>query len=116
MENLPWGVYLTLAGMGTVLALLVILMLVLMAVGRLDRSRTPPARPATPVPEPEPVVLAPDGLTDEEVAAITIAVLTHVRVRRGQAAPAMREVQPGSQLFASRWVAAGRANQKRPWK
>ena len=55
-------------------------------------------------------------LTADEVAAITIAVLTHVRVRRGQAAPAMRDVQPGSQLFPSRWVAAGRAHHKRPWR
>ena len=113
MENLPWGVYVTAAGMGTVLALLLVLMLVLMAVGRLDRRR--PAEAPAPV-DKTPDAPAPDGLSADEVAAITIAVLTHVRVRRGQAAPAMRDVQPGSQLFASRWVAAGRAHQKRAWR
>ena len=114
MENLPWGVYVTAAGMGTVLALLLVLMLVLMAVGRLDRRRPAAAAPAAVDEAPD--APASDGLTADEVAAITIAVLTHVRVRRGQAAPAMRDVQPGSQLFASRWVAAGRAHQKRPWR
>jgi len=56
------------------------------------------------------------GPTPELLAAITMAVLTHVRVRRGQAAPEMRQVQPGSRLFASRWVAVGRAYQNKPWK
>ena len=60
--------------------------------------------------------MTPEGPTPELLAAITTAVLTHVRVRRGQAAPEMREVQPGSHLFASRWVAVGRAYQNKPWK
>lgn len=115
MENLPWGLYVTVAGMGAVLALLLVLMLALVLVGRLDRPRPDPLQthPPTPTPTDTPAL---GGLTEDEVAAITVAVLIHARVRRGQAAPAMREVQPGSQLFASRWVAAGRAHQKRPWK
>ena len=56
------------------------------------------------------------GPTPELLAAITTAVLTHVRVRRAEAAPEMRQVQPGSRLFASRWVAVGRAYQNKPWK
>jgi hypothetical protein len=49
------------------------------------------------------------------VAAITIAVLTHKSVRRREAAPAMRSYWPGSLLYASRWVASGRARQNRSW-
>jgi hypothetical protein len=50
------------------------------------------------------------------VAAITVAVLTHKVVRRRQAAPAMRSYWPGSLLYASRWVATGRARQNRTWR
>jgi len=50
------------------------------------------------------------------VAAITVAVLTHKAVRRHQAAPALRSYWPGSLLYASRWVATGRARQNRSWR
>jgi len=50
------------------------------------------------------------------VAAITVAVLTHHAVRRREAAPAMRSYWPGSLLYASRWVASGRARQNRSWQ
>jgi sodium pump decarboxylase gamma subunit len=114
----------TVMGMGTVFLLLVLLMLVLRGIGWLDQrgKRTPPSTPVGSVPaeeaageqpEPEP---APGELTPELIAAISIAVITHARVRRGQAAPAMRQVQPGSQLFASRWVSVGRSYQNQPWK
>lgn len=120
MENIPWGLYMTAAGMGSVFLLLVALMVVLIGIGRLDRAPEPAAvdvadesdevdeQPAGPV--------HPDGLSPELIAAITVAVITHAKVRRGQAAPAMRQVQPGSQLFASRWVSVGRAYQNQPWK
>jgi glutaconyl-CoA/methylmalonyl-CoA decarboxylase subunit delta len=118
MENLGFGLWMTAMGMGTVFALLLLLMLVLRAIGWVDKRAA--ARNAAPVMpsfdlEEEPKA-SPDGLTSDEIAAITIAVITHARVRRGQAAPAMRQVQPGSQLFASRWVAVGRSYQNQPWK
>ncbi len=48
--------------------------------------------------------------------AITIAILRHEETRRLQAAPAMRSYWPGSLLFASRWVAAGRTRQGQSWR
>lgn len=122
MADIGFGLWITAVGMGTVFAMLLLLMLLLQGIGRLDgRRRRQPAGA-----RPEPAVgldgsVKPDQpdageLSPELVAAITIAVITHVRVRRGQAAPAMRQVPPGSHLFASRWVAVGRAYQNKPWK
>ncbi|HQY99808.1 MAG TPA: OadG family transporter subunit [Propionicimonas sp.] len=120
MGDLGFGLYLAAAGMGTVFAVLLALMLVLKLIGRLDRpthrtgerasAADADAIDAGGTDEP------PDGLTPELIAAITIAVITHARVRRSQAAPSMRRVAPGSQLFASRWVAVGRGYQNQPWK
>ncbi len=119
MGEIGFGLYLAAVGMGTVFGVLLVLMLVLKLIGRLDRPTSVRTRIA-----PEPDVgtertadqTAADGLTPELVAAITVAVVTHARVRRSQAAPAMRRVAPGSQLFASRWVAVGRGYQNQPWK
>ena len=47
-------------------------------------------------------------------AAITVAVVTHAEHRRRQAAPETRAFAPGSQLFASRWVAVGRSRTHTP--
>jgi sodium pump decarboxylase gamma subunit len=118
MDNIGFGLYMTAMGMGTVFALLLLLMLVLRVIGWADARaarRTPVAPVAAPAAE-EDAGEVDDALTAEEIAAITIAVITHARVRRGQAAPAMRQVAPGSQLFASRWVAVGRSYQNQPWK
>lgn len=124
MNNIGWGLYMTLAGMGTVFLLLILLMFALIGVGRLDRlssksdstnqPKTESAPPSQTTPSTEP---APgDGLTPELIAAITIAVITHEKVRRNEAAPQMRRALPGSQLYANRWVAVGRAYQNQPWK
>lgn len=129
MENIPWGLYMTAAGMGTVFLLLLLLMLVLLLIGRLDATGKRPSTPAVSgelgesetgvddlVREGPAEPTHPSGLSPELIAAITIAVITHAKVRRGQAAPVMRRVEPGSQLFASRWVSVGRAYQNQPWK
>ena len=125
MDNIAWGLYMTLAGMGTVFALLVVLMVVLIGVGRLDRPKpktaaAPPSDDDADAGDDEPAEpeepAQPDALSPELIAAISVAVITHAKVRRHQAAPAMRRVAPGSQLFASRWVAVGRSYQNRPWK
>lgn len=125
MDNIAFGLWMTVMGMGTVFLLLVLLMLVLRGIGWLDQrgKRTPPTPTHTAPAEPasgdllaEPEPATPGELTPELIAAISIAVITHARVRRGQAAPAMRQVQPGSQLFASRWVSVGRSYQNQPWK
>lgn len=117
MDNIGFGLWMTAMGMGTVFALLLLLMLVLRVIGWADKRA---ARRKTvaevALADAADGGVADDSLTAEEIAAITIAVLTHAKVRRGQAAPAMRQVQPGSQLFASRWVAVGRSYQNQPWK
>lgn len=138
MDNLRFGLDMTLFGMGTVFLLLILLMLILYALGALDRPRKvkprkvkasdqpgalmgdpdpdDPANEPEAAPEPEPDVrILADGLTDDQIAAITIAVLTHAQVRRREAAPVMRRYFPGTRLYASRWVTAGRAGQHTPW-
>jgi hypothetical protein len=50
------------------------------------------------------------------VAAILVAAHKHRQTLRRQAAPPTRAVWPGSQLFASRWLAAGRARQTHNWQ
>ncbi len=109
MDNLGWGLQMTAVGMGLVFALLAALWGLLALVLRFD---TPPAAPAEPGPRQAPV----EGMDADLVAAITVAVLTHEAVRRHQAAPAMRSYWPGSLLYASRWVATGRARQNRSWR
>jgi Na+-transporting methylmalonyl-CoA/oxaloacetate decarboxylase gamma subunit len=59
---------------------------------------------------------APPDLDPRLIAAITIAIVRHEEARRLQAAPAMRSYWPGSLLFASRWVAAGRTRQGQSWR
>ena len=108
MENLGWGLQMTVLGMGLVFALLAALWGLLTLVLRFDAA--PPVA-ATPRDAP-----ASPGLDADLVAAITVAVLTHKAVRRRQAAPAMRSYWPGSLLYASRWVATGRARQNRSWR
>lgn len=128
MENLGFGLWLTAIGMGTVFLLLVLLMLALHLIGWTDRQserKRASARTAEPGAATDagdgsttgaPPGAPPGALSAEEVAAITIAVITHARVRRLQAAPAMREYEPGSHLFANRWVGIGRGYQKQPWR
>ena len=121
MDEIGFGLYLAAVGMGTVFGVLLVLMRVLKLIGRLDRPASKRRRIAPAPDVGAELAAAPDrtdvdGLSPELIAAITVAVVTHARVRRSQAAPAMRRVAPGSQLFASRWVAVGRGYQNQPWK
>lgn len=112
MENLAWGVQMTAVGMGLVFALLAALWGLLSLVLRFD---VPPEASARA--DPAAAAAVPNaGMDPDLVAAITVAVLTHKAVRRRQAAPAMRSYWPGSLLYASRWVATGRARQNRAWR
>jgi len=81
-----------------------------------DAWPAPVPTAASPVP-PGSVRLvgAPADLDPSLVAAIGVVILRHTETRRRQAAPAMRSYWPGSLLFASRWVASGRARQARSW-
>ncbi len=138
MDNLLFGLQTTVIGMGIVFSVLAILWCLLMLVVKLDAwaarraaaravadaaagglaadpgsEAVPPAAAGTPLVR---LVGAPDGLDPRLIAAITIAILRHEETRRLQAAPAMRSYWPGSLLFASRWVAAGRTRQGQSWR
>jgi Na+-transporting methylmalonyl-CoA/oxaloacetate decarboxylase gamma subunit len=118
MDNLGFGLGVTLAGLGIVFGLLAVLWLLLSVAIRLDR-RGADALPIAPeaagasAPDAQPVAIV---LDPRLVAAITVAVVRHTDERRRQAAPAMRSYSPGSLLFASRWVDAGRMRQGQPWR
>ena len=95
-----WGmglVFLVLAGLWAVIALLM----------RLEAA--PAAVDASPAPDA--AAAAGAGLDPRLLAAIMIAVRAHIRVRRKQAAPAMRAHAPGS--LPSRWTSIGRGRQVR---
>ncbi|GAA1391075.1 OadG family protein [Luteococcus peritonei] len=133
MHNLGWGLEMTVVGMGVVFGLLLVLMGLLLAIGRLDAEPKPAVEAeATPALEttPEPVAAADlvpdepastsveiltDDLTVDQAAAVALAVVIHAQVRRQQAAPAMRTHAPGSQIHTSRWVAVGRGAQNQSW-
>jgi len=131
VENLGWGLQMMALGMGLVFGLLALLWGLLTLVLRFDREPQVVGAPAsaveaeraaegtselaTPV-QPAPRVATVEGMDADLVAAILIAVLRHKEVRRAQAAPAMRSYWPGSLLYASRWVASGRARQNTTWE
>jgi hypothetical protein len=130
MENLEWGLKMTVLGMGLVFALLGLLWGLLMLVLVLDKEPVAPvsaldataqaeriaavADQAVGAQTPEPATV--NGMAADLVAAILVATLKHKLTLRRQAAPLMRKTLPGSQLFASRWVAAGRARQTNTWQ
>jgi Na+-transporting methylmalonyl-CoA/oxaloacetate decarboxylase gamma subunit len=114
MDNLGFGLQVTVLGLGIVFGLLALLWLLLSIAVRLD-ARRPPADAAGPRVAIRPI----DGGADvspQLVAAIAVAIKRHADQRRRQAAPVMRSYWPGSLLFASRWVAAGRMRQGQSWR
>ncbi|SHJ52330.1 sodium pump decarboxylases, gamma subunit [Tessaracoccus bendigoensis DSM 12906] len=120
MDDLLWGLTMMGLGMGSVFALLLVLMGLLILIGRLDtrRSLAPEPAPSPQAEEPDAptagVRILADGLTEDQVAAIAVAVVTHAAQRRRQAAPETRAFAPGSQLFANRWVSVGRSRRNTP--
>ena len=122
MENLDWGLQTTLLGMGLVFAMLALLWGLLALLLRLDGPARSPVQPPVPAPgdvapaDGVPAAGAP-GMPDPALrAAITVAVLWHRQVLRGEAASAVRVHPPGALLHASRWVDAGRMRQNRAWR
>ncbi len=116
MENLGWGLSITALGMGLVLGLLAILWGLLVVAMRLD---TPPASaPADEATVTNAVEQPPEanGMDPDLVAAVLVATLAHKAWRRQEAAPLMRSYWPGSLLYASRWVGAGRVRQTNNWR
>ena len=129
MENIGWGLQMTVLGMGLAFALLAMLWGLLNLVLKLDKEPEPvPAAQAQVEAEriaaeaddaigaQVPMTPTVNGMPADLVAAIMIATMKHKQILRRQAAPYMRSYWPGSQLFASRWVAAGRARQNYTWQ
>jgi hypothetical protein len=126
MSDLAFGLTATVVGLGIVLGVLGVLWVLLTLLSRLDR-RGPDSSASSAgsvgsggagTTTRFPLVrLEGDlaGLDPRLVAAVTVAILRHEEARRLQAAPAMRSYWPGSLLFASRWVAAGRTRQGQSW-
>lgn len=113
VERLTTGLNITVLGMGLVFLLLALLWALLTVMLRLDRP--PASEPEEGIAPARPAPKKPVKLSPELLSAITVAVFTHQAVLRKQAAPAMRSYWPGSILFASRWVAAGRHQQTQSW-
>lgn len=112
-ERLMTGLNITILGMGLVFLLLALLWALLTLLLRLDRQ--PPQESEAGAAPGRSMARRPVKLAPELISAITVAVFTHQAVLRKQAAPAMRSHWPGSILFASRWVAAGRHQQTQNW-
>ncbi|WP_322815490.1 OadG family protein [Chloroflexus sp.] len=114
MNDFSFGLTITVTGMSLVFSALALLWGILNLLTRFDQ----PAAAESPdlMPEPEPEVTTADSLSPEELAAITIAVRLYAATLRQEAAPTVRSYWPGSLLFASRWVAAGRTRQNQSWQ
>jgi Na+-transporting methylmalonyl-CoA/oxaloacetate decarboxylase gamma subunit len=122
MSDLAFGLTITAAGMGLVFGLLALLWGALALLGRLDgwlpaedAGEAPPPSASATAPAGDGAAVVVDGhdLDDDALAAIALAVGTHAALLRMQAAPEQRATQPGSQIYASRWLAAGRTRQTR---
>ncbi|GHU34172.1 sodium pump decarboxylase subunit gamma [Betaproteobacteria bacterium] len=137
MENIDWGLKMTALGMTLVFGMLALLWALLTLVLKLDKEEEEPAEKASAPetsatsaeaepsaaiegntegaqPPARPTTI--NGLSADLVLAILIATHKHRQTMRRQAAPLVRAVWPGSQIFASRWLAAGRARQTNNWQ
>jgi sodium pump decarboxylase gamma subunit len=119
MSDLSFGLTITVIGMGLVFALLALLWGALALLGRLDAwlpladEADAPAAPARVAAGGAATVADGPDLDEDTLAAIALAVGAHAALLRMQAAPEQRATQPGSQMYASRWLAAGRTRQTR---
>jgi Na+-transporting methylmalonyl-CoA/oxaloacetate decarboxylase gamma subunit len=127
MENLAWGLQMTVLGMGLVFALLALLWVLLTIVLMLDKEPEEELDGLDATVEAEHIAALADGAVGAQtpeghtvngmpadlVAAIMIATMRHKLTLRGEAAPLMRTMWPGTQ--PSRWAAAGRARQTNTW-
>ena len=130
MENIGWGLQMTVLGMGLVFALLALLWLLLTLISKLDKDPVVEVSAQESMIEAERVAALADqavgaqtperatvnGMPADLVAAILVATHKHRKTMRREAAPLVRTVWPGSQIFASRWLATGRARQNNNWQ
>lgn len=119
MSDLAFGLGITGMGMGLVFGLLALLWGALALLGRIDgwlpqeAAEEVPAAATPTAPGGAVRVADAQDLDEDTLAAIALAVGTHAALLRMQAAPEQRATQPGSQIYASRWLAAGRTRQTR---
>ena len=130
MENIGWGLQMTVLGMGLVFALLALLWLLLTLILKLDKDPVVEVSAQESMIEAECVAALADqavgaqtperatvnGMPADLVAAILVATHKHRKTMRREAAPLVRSVWPGSHIFASRWLATGRARQTNNWQ
>ncbi len=130
MENIGWGLQMTVLGMGLVFALLALLWLLLTLILKLDKEPVVEVSAQESMIEAERVAALADqavgaqtperatvnGMPADLVAAILVATHKHRKTMRREAAPLVRTYWPGSQIFASRWLATGRARQNNNWQ
>ena len=130
MENIGWGLQMTVLGMGLVFALLALLWLLLTLILKLDKDPVVEVSAQESMIEAERVAALADqavgaqtperatvnGMPADLVAAILVATHKHRKTMRRDAAPLVRSVWPGSHIFASRWLATGRARQNNNWQ
>ena len=130
MENIGWGLQMTVLGMGLVFALLALLWLLLTLILKLDKEPVVEVSAQEATVEAERVAALADnavgaqtperatvnGMPADLVAAILVAAHKHRKTMRREAAPLVRTYWPGSQIFASRWLATGRARQNNNWQ
>ena len=127
MENLGWGLQMTVLGMGLVFALLALLWVLLTLVLKLDKEEVEEVSGIEATDEAEAIAAVADdaigaqtpeshtvhGMAADLVSAIAVAVMKHKMILRGEAAPMMRTAWPGTQ--PSRWATAGRVRQTNTW-
>ena len=106
VDDWIFALQLTVIGIGMVFLVAILLWAVISLLLRWDRSE--------PAPRPAAASAPPSGPNPELLAAITVAVMTHRKLRRKEAAPEMRSQPPGTEL--SRWLAVGRARQSQGWQ
>ena len=130
MEKIGWGLQMTVLGMGLVFALLALLWLLLTLILKLDKEPVVEVSAQESMIEAERVAALADqavgaqtperatvnGMPADLVAAILVATHKHRKTMRREAAPLVRTYWPGSQIFASRWLATGRARQNNNWQ
>jgi sodium pump decarboxylase gamma subunit len=115
MPDIGFGLWMTVMGMGTVFALLFLLLGVLWIVGWFDQ-RSIRAAAEKAAAQPQVIIDSDDEFTATEIAALTAVVLAHRKTKRPRSVPIRRVFEPGSHLFASRWVDVGRSYQHEPFR
>lgn len=108
MENLGWGLQMTVVGMGLVFLLLALLWGLLTLLLSLDKT---PDETSDVQPAAEATREVDEKLPADLVAAITTAVLKHRSTLRRGRMPSSNEDAAGS-----RWVATGRTRQNTSWQ